>query len=152
MNENTDLFKLHECAINSILFESNENYLVAILCDGKEYGISLIGYDGSILTFVDAGCANNAHINTIHQILLRFKRDCGFNLKSVIIEAKYGDVIYCRLNWFHKEKNKDIFNVVSIGDGLILHTLTKCPMYITEFVLNQFETFDSDGYMETYED
>jgi bifunctional DNase/RNase len=152
MNENTDLFELNECYINSILFDNENNYIVSIVSNEKEYGISLIGHDGSILTFVDSGCSNNAHISTIHQILLRFKKDCGFELVKVIIEAKYGDVIYCRLNWYHREKDRDVFNVVNIGDALILHSLTQAPMYITKFVLDQFETFDSDGYMETYED
>lgn len=151
MNNNTDLFELIECEIDKILLENDQDYIVSIIADNAEYGIPINGYDGTILTFVDTGCALNAHINTIHQIFLNFKFQCGFELSRVIIEAKHGDIIYCRLHWSHKQKNKDLYNIVSIGDALIINSLTKCPMYITKFVLNQFEPFDSEGYMHSYE-
>ena len=149
MNENTEIFKLIACEVNQIVLENQNDYIVGLTTENKEVGIPLNGYDGTLLTFADSGCAEYAHINTIHQLLLKFKKDCGFELSRVIIEAKYGDIVYCRLHWVHK--NKSIFNVSSIGDALILHSLSQCPLFIVENVLNQFEPFDSEGFIESYE-
>ena len=152
MNKITELFELLPCELNQIVFEGQNDYIVGVIVeDTNEIGITLTGYDGSILTFVDSGCAENAHINTIHQILLKFKENLGFFLKRVIIEAKYGDVIYCRLHW-RSESGKDFYNICSIGDALILHRLTLCELFIVKNVFEQFEPFDSEGFMQSYED
>ena len=151
MNENTEPFKLLECEIRQIIYEGVDGgYTVGIQVGDDEIGVVLNGYDGSLLTFADVGCAEKAHINTIHQILIRFKKDCGFDLSRILIEAKYGDVIYCRGHWVGEKS--DFYNVLSIGDALILQSLTKCSMFITQNVYEQFEKFDSDGYMENFDD
>jgi hypothetical protein len=150
MNNNTEPFKLIECELSQIIFENNIDYNVSIFANEQEYGIPLSSYDGTILTFVDIGCADEAHINTMHQLYLKFKKSCGFELERVIIEAKYGDVFYCRLHW--KKNGKDLYNLCSIGDALTLHRLTLCSMYISKNVLDSLEKFDTQGYMETYED
>ena len=152
MNKNTELFKLIPCFVNQIVFENHSDYIVGLLVDGleDEIGIPLNNYDGSILTFVHSGCAEHAHINTIHQILLKFMENAGFDLEKVYIEAKYGDITYCRLKW--TKLDQSIYNIIGIGDALILHSLTACDMVITQNVLKQFEKFDSSGYLDTYED
>jgi hypothetical protein len=147
MNDNTELFELIECELSQIVFENNEDYIASIYAEDSDYGIHLNSYDGTILTFVDTDCAESSHINIIHQILLKFKSACGFDLKRVIIEAKYGDVFYCRLHW--GSENKDIYNICGIGDALILHRLNLTPLLITRNVLSQLEKFDSDGYSES---
>jgi len=150
MNNNTDIFKLLPCSISQIIFESNNDYTVALSVDDeREIGLSLNNYDGSMLTFADTGCADFSHINTIHQMLLKFKASVGFKLQRAIIEAKYGDVIYCRLHWNHELK--DIFNVCTIGDALILHTLSGCELFIAKNVADEFESFDTEGFIESYE-
>ena len=140
MNNNTDCFELIECFLNKIIFENQADYIVSIVANEVEYGLSLNSNDGTLLTFADSGCAENPHINIIHQVFLKFMDQFGFDLERVIIEAKYGDVIYCRLHWHHEKK--DIYNVIGIGDALILQSLTQAPMFISKFVLDQFETFD----------
>lgn len=149
MNNNTEQFELVECELTQIVFENNSDYIVAILAEDQEWGIPLNSYDGTILTFVDTGCAEHAHINTMHQLYAKFKKSVGFELEKVVVEAKYGDVIYCRLHW--KSKRQDIYNMCGIGDALILHRLNLTPMFITKNVLAQLEKFDSDGYFETFE-
>jgi len=150
MNKITDFFELLPCELNQIIFENQNDYIVGIVADDKEVGILLNVYDGTILTFVDTGCADNAHINTIHQLHLKFKEACGFELSRAMIEAKYGDVFYCRLHW--KNENQDIYNVCSIGDTLILHSLSGCDLFITKNVLEQLEPFDSQGFIQSFED
>jgi hypothetical protein len=147
MNNNTELFELIECELSQIVFENNSDYIASIYAEECDYGIHLNSYDGTILTFVDTDCAANAHINIIHQLYMKFKEACGFELQRVIIEAKYGDVIYCRLHWH--SKNKDIYNICGIGDALILHRLNLTPLFVTKNVLSQLEKFDSDGYTES---
>jgi bifunctional DNase/RNase len=149
MNNNTELFELIECELTQIVFENNTDYIVAIHAKEEEWGIPLNSYDGTILTFVDTGCAEFAHINTIHQLYMKLKKECKFELERVIIEAKYGDVFYCRLHW--KNKDNNIYNTCGIGDALILHRLNLSPMFITKNVLAQLEKFDSDGFVETFE-
>lgn len=150
MNENTNCFELLPCEISKIIFENQSDYVVGLLVEENEVGLTLNSYDGTILTFVDSGCAQNPHINTIHQVLLKFMENTGFSLKKAIIEAKYGDIIYCRLHWGHPKQ--DIYNVVALGDALILHALTQCELLISRFVCSQCEPFDSEGYMESFED
>lgn len=150
MNNNTEIFKLLPCVISQIIFESNNDYTVALLVDEeREIGLTLNNYDGSMLTFADTGCAEFSHIHTIHQMMLKFKSSVGFKLERAIIEAKYGDVIYCRLHWKHEQK--DIFNVCTIGDALILHTLSACGLVISKNVVDEFESFDTEGFIESYE-
>ena len=151
MNTNIEPFELISCEINAIILDHDDTYIVSLMIEEEEYGISLVGYDGSILTFVDNGCHLNSHIETIHSTYLRFKNDCGFQLKRVLVEAKHGDIIYCRLHWHHEIKNTDIYNVVGIGDAIILCHMTECEMFITRFVVGQLELFESEGYTQTYE-
>jgi hypothetical protein len=116
----------------------------------REIAVNLNGFEGTIFTFIDSGCSDYSHINTVHQMLLKFKKSLGFELKKVIIEAKYGDVVYCRLNWAHEKT--DIYNVCSLGDALIFANLTMCDLFITKNTLDQFENFDEDVLFESYED
>jgi len=121
MNPDTSPFKLIECFLEKIILE-NEDYIVGLSIGQEIYGASLNSYDGMMLTFVDSGCGANPHINIIHQLLLKFKESAGFTLERVIIEAKYGDVFYCRLHWKHKKQ--DIYNITGLGDALILQALS----------------------------
>ena len=137
--------------MNQIMMENNADYIVSLIVnDTDEIGLTLNNYDGSILSFVDLGCAESSHINIIHQLLVKFKKSVGFQLERAIIEAKHGDVIYCRLHW--KNPKQDIYNICSIGDALILNSLTGCNMFIAKNVFDQFEEFDSEGFMESYVD
>lgn len=151
MNNQTEIFELVPCDITSVVVENNRDYVVGIEAEDEEYGLSLASYEGALLTFVDSGCADHAHINILHQILLKFKKSAGFFLDRVIIEAKYGDVFYCRLHW-GSDSGKDIYNICSLGDALILYRLALCDLYIARSVLIQLEKFDSDGFVEVYED
>lgn len=150
MNNNTDCFELIPCNISKIIFENNRDYIVGIEVEDKEYGLALNSYDGPILTFVDSGCATNPHINTIHQVFLKFLNNMGFTLSTIIIEAKYGDVAYCRLKWDHDQQ--PIFHVVSLGDALILHGLSQAPLFISKFVISTLENFDSDAYFDSFDE
>jgi bifunctional DNase/RNase len=152
MNTNVEHFKLYDCQLNSIVIDPDGVYVCSIICEEEEYGLPLIGCDGTIVTFTESGFHNDAHINTIHQTYLRFKEYCGFTLVKCIIEAKHGDVFYCRLHWNHTIKDKDIYNVVSLGDVIILHLLAECPLLITQYVVKQLELFDSEGYTQNIED
>ena len=150
MNNNTESFELIECHLEKIVLDDNSDYVVGLNIREELYGLKLNSYDGTILTFVDSGCAENPHINIIHQILLQFKKSAGFELQRVIIEAKYGDVFYCRLHWSHEKQ--DIYNVCSLGDALILQALSECDMFIVDFVYKQLDKFDEDGFMSNFED
>lgn len=151
MNNDTTPFELIKCEIHQIIFDDvSKEYLVSVVANGQEVGVHLSGYDGAMLTFADSNCAEHSHIKTIHQTLLEFKLQCGFSLENVYIEAKHGDVVYCRLHWMHDKR--DIFNIVSIGDAFILHRLSVCDLYITKNVLALLEPFESEGFMESQED
>lgn len=151
------MFEPVECEIVSLIYHPQEEYIVGIEVEEDEYGINVNNYDGAILSFVDKGCSDFAHINIIHQVLLNFKKQVGFTLERVTIEAKYGDVFYCRLKWtkhYNDESKPDkyIFNVVSIGDALILQSLTHCEFYILRNILDQLEKLELDeGYTASYD-
>lgn len=157
MNQNLDPFEPLECEISSLLYSPQQEYIVGIEVDGTEYGVIINNYDGAILSFVDKGCSDFSHINIIHQVLLNFKKQAGFTLEKIFIEAKYGDIFYCRLKWtkYYNDENKpdkSVFNVVSIGDALILQSLTHCEFYVLKNVLDQLEKLElEEGFMENYD-
>jgi len=149
MNKNTDIFSLIPCEIEQIIFENQYDYIVSIqVGDYGTIAVILNEYDSSALTFVDSGCAENSHINTIHQLLIKFQEQNGFKLIKVIIEAKYGDVIYCRLCWACGDRV--VYCVCSAGDALILHSLTESELFIVKNVFDQFEPFDTGDYLHAY--
>lgn len=150
MNNNTEIFELVPCDITQRIIENNTDYIIAIETEGEEYGISINGFEGALMTFADSGCALNAHINTVHQLFIKFAKNFDYELSSVIIEAKYGDVIYCRLKW-SSSQGTDIYNICTGGDALVFYMLTLCDLYVTRSVLNQLEKFDSDGFIEAFE-
>ena len=154
MNNNTDIFKLHNCIMDRIFIDEQQEYIVGLDINNTIYAVKLNPYEGTILTFVDSGCFGSAHIHTIHQVLLKFNKNIGYTLSRVIIEAKYGDVFYCRLHWASdREGVKDIYNIIGLGDALILASISEADIAITDFVLQQLETIDSDGgFMHIYED
>jgi bifunctional DNase/RNase len=150
MNNNTEIFELIECRLEKIIFDENSDYIVGLRIQEELYGIKLNSYDATMLTFVDSGCADSPHISTIHQIFLNFKSIAGYELNRVIIEAKYGDVFYCRLHWTGDKQ--DIYNVCSLGDALILNSLAECDMFIAQFVFTQLDKFDEEGFMSNFEE
>lgn len=150
MNKDTKSFELKECFINKVYYEENNSYIVGLAVEEEVYAIELNSYDATLLTFVQWDCAQYSHIHIIHQILLKFQESAGFILEKIIIEAKHGDVFYCRLQW--SKNNNKVYSVISIGDALILHSLSKKPMWITQFVVGQLEKYEEDGFMNNIEE
>lgn len=150
MNDNTEIFENVPCYLGKVLIEQDIFYVIGLIIEDKEYGVYLLSYDAIMFSFADSGCAEASHIKTIHQIYLEHMKSLGFTLESVHIEAKHGDVYYCRLCWAHEKR--PIYNVVSIGDALILQSLSQCEMYILRNVISQLELIDSEGYMGEHND
>lgn len=149
MNDNTDQFELLDATLSSTINDEFFGYTAILDVQDRSVGVPIAGHECALLAFTDIGCAENSHIHTVHQLCIKFKEQCGFELKRVIIEAKHGDVIYCRLNWYSESKDIDIFNVVSIGDALIFHTLTGGELQIAKFVADQLDDIDSEGIFES---
>ena len=147
MNNQTELFELLPCTIDNIFCD--QDYIVSLEIEKEFYTVNLNAYEGTVLTFAESGCSDNAHINTIYQVLLKFKQSAGFSLERVIIEAKFGDVFYCRLHWKHEKG--DIYNVVSLGDGLILSILAEAEIFIAKFVVLELEKITENTYIQSYE-
>lgn len=145
--------ELVAATMTKVLIDPNSFGGIAIIdCDGHEYPFPLTSADATRLVFVQAGAAASAHIQTVHQVLMRVMEDRGLRLASVVIEAKSGDIIYSRLRWTD-EKGRALFNTMSPSDALILCSLSEdCTLHIVKRVLQELDPFEDWNSEDEYID
>jgi hypothetical protein len=136
-----------ECApmsVSIILVDPNASGGVAIVeCEGSEYALPLVGHEASSLAFVQSGCAQYAHIPTVHQTLARQNEDRGFKLACLTLEAKEGDILYMRLKWTNAERGLSFYHVMTVGGGLIMRALSEdVELKIVRRVLDALDPMD----------
>lgn len=119
-----------------------------VLTDGERKNIVEINnYEASMLSFVYKELHLNSHIQTIHQLFLKYLRLYKSEVESVVIESKVGDVIYCSLKLVDKSFNRS-FAITSLCDGLILALVTEKPMYAIKDVWTDMDESDDWDYEE----
>jgi bifunctional DNase/RNase len=106
----------------------------------KIIGIDFNSIEGTMLTFVVSGCADNSHLRTIYHLYLETMNLVKFNLDKVVIESKRGDMIYARLHWID-HKGRKIFKVCSAADATVLALMSNKTIYVIKKVLDDLEDY-----------
>ncbi len=88
-----DGLELIPVKLEHILISPDNHTFALIAADDKDIAIPLNSYEGSMLSFVFKGLHKNSHINTIHQLFVKFISDQNTKIESIYLESKVGDMI-----------------------------------------------------------
>jgi bifunctional DNase/RNase len=121
---NIENLELVPVKLEHILISPDNHTFALIVGDDKDIAIPLNSYEGSMLSFVFKGLHKNSHINTIHQLFVKFINDQNTKIESIYIESKVGDIIYASIH-FVDNKHRRFYSISSLIDALILYIINK---------------------------
>lgn len=150
--QNAKELELIPYTVDKIFLDTAHNYVVAIGIQQKIYCVVLPPHEGTHLTFVDLGCAPHAHMKTIYQMYMQTMIESGFELESSTIESKVGDIYYSRLCWINKKKDRKLYSLCGLGDGLILARLVNAKLYIVKNILPLVDAYDEWEFSDEHFD
>lgn len=144
---NDDQYSLIRLDIDHIVMNPDKRVYV-ILTDGeKQAGVELNSFEASMLAFVHKGFHKNAHIHTIHQILVKFLNQIDTKIESVNIESKVGDVIYSTIKTVDVNHHRS-FAISSLTDSLIVALISDAPIFCLSNVWQNMDVIDEWDYQD----
>jgi len=144
---NLDNLELIPVKLEHILISPDNHTFALIAADDKDIAIPLNSYEGSMLSFVFKGLHKNSHINTIHQLFVKFINDQNTKIESIYLESKVGDIIYASIH-FVDNKHRRYYSVCSLIDALILSLINKTQLYVVKNAWDKIDSFDDWQYDE----
>lgn len=144
---NVDNLELIPVKLEHILISPDNHTFALIAADDKDIAIPLNSYEGSMLSFVFKGLHKNSHINTIHQLFVKFINDQNTKIESIYLESKVGDIIYASIH-FVDNKHRRYYSVCSLIDALILSLINKTQLYVVKNAWEKIDSFDDWQYDE----
>ena len=144
---NIDNLELIPVKLEHILISPDNHTFALIAADDKDIAIPLNSYEGSMLSFVFKGLHKNSHINTIHQLFVKFINDQNTKIESIYLESKVGDIIYASIH-FVDNKHRRYYSVCSLIDALILSLINKTQLYVVKNAWEKIDSFDDWQYDE----
>jgi bifunctional DNase/RNase len=144
---NVDSLELIPVKLEHILISPDNHTFALIAADDKDIAIPLNSYEGSMLSFVFKGLHKNSHINTIHQLFVKFINDQNTKIESIYLESKVGDIIYASIH-FVDNKHRRYYSVCSLIDALILSLINKTQLYVVKNAWDKIDSFDDWQYDE----
>lgn len=144
---NVDNLELIPVKLEHILISPDNHTFALIAADDKDIAIPLNSYEGSMLSFVFKGLHKNSHINTIHQLFVKFINDQNIKIESIYLESKVGDIIYASIH-FVDSKHRRYYSVCSLIDALILSLINKTQLYVVKNAWDKIDSFDDWQYDE----
>lgn len=142
-----DNLELIPVKLEHILISPDNHTFALIAGDDKDIAIPLTSYEGSMLSFVFKGLHKNSHINTIHQLFVKFIADQNTKIESIYLESKVGDIIYASIH-FVDNKHRRFYSVCSLIDALILSLINKNQLYVVKNAWEKIDSFDDWQYDE----
>jgi hypothetical protein len=142
-----DGLELIPVKLEHILISPDNHTFALIAADDKDIAIPLNSYEGSMLSFVFKGLHKNSHINTIHQLFVKFINDQNTKIESIYLESKVGDIIYASIH-FVDNKHRRFYSVCSLIDALILSLINKTQLYVVKNAWDKIDSFDDWQYDE----
>lgn len=133
--------KIHQIVVNP----DNRVFVILIDENERQAGLELNSYEASMLSFVHQGFHKYSHINTIHQLYVKFLENMKTKIEEIDVESKVDDIIYCTLRFVDKNYNR-AYAVVSIADALILSRINDCPLYVIKNTWEDFDMIDDWDY------
>ena len=144
---NIDNLELIPVKLEHILISPDNHTFALIAADDKDIAVPLNSYEGSMLSFVFKGLHKNSHINTIHQLFVKFINDQNTKIESIYLESKVGDIIYASIH-FVDNKHRRYYSVCSLIDALILSLINKTQLYVVKNAWEKIDSFDDWQYDE----
>jgi len=144
---NVENLELIPVKLEHILISPDNHTYALISGDDKDIAIPLNSYEGSMLSFFFKGLHKSSHINTIHQILVKFINDQDTKIESIYLESKVGDIIYASLH-FVDNKHRRFYSICSLIDALILALINKTQIYVVKQAWDKIDSFDDWQYDE----
>ena len=144
---NVENLELIPVKLEHILISPDNHTYALISGEDKDIAIPLNSYEGSMLSFVFKGLHKSSHINTIHQILVKFINDQDTKIESIYLESKVGDIIYASLH-FVDNKHRRFYSICSLIDALILAMINKTQIYVVKQAWDKIDSFDDWQYDE----
>ena len=142
-----DNLELIPVKLEHILISPDNHTFPLIAGDDKDIAIPLTSYEGSMLSFVFKGLHKNSHINTIHQLFVKFIADQNTKIESIYLESKVGDIIYASIH-FVDNKHRRFYSVCSLIDALILSLINKNQLFVVKNAWEKIDSFDDWQYDE----
>ena len=131
--------------LSRVMINPNAGGIAVLTADDKEVALALSSSEGTMISFVHRGLAENAHIHTLPQMYLRLLQDIGTTIESVTLESKVGDVIYASIKLVDR-KHRRFWSICSYADGLLLAALSKSPVGVVKALWDTLEDFDDWPY------
>ena len=144
---NIDNLELIPVKLEHILISPDNRTFALIAGDDKDIAIPLNSYEGSMLSFVFKGLHKSSHINTIHQLFVKFINDQHTKIESIYLESKVGDIIYASIH-FVDNKHRRFYSISTLIDALILSLINKTQIYVVKNAWDKIDSFDDWQYDE----
>jgi hypothetical protein len=142
-----DGLELVPVKLEHILISPDNHTFALIAGDDKDIAIPLNSYEGSMLSFVFKGLHKSSHINTIHQLFMKFITDQNTKIESIYLESKVGDIIYASIH-FVDVKHRRFYSICTLIDALILSLINKTQLYVVKNAWEKIDSFDDWQYDE----
>ena len=146
---NDDGYDKLSIELESLVSNVDKRVYAIFEVNGDNTLMEINAYEASMLSFVYKGLHLNSHIQTIHQIFVKYLLQSSMTIEEVVIESKVGDVIYCTAKILDNKHDRT-FTVLSLVDGLILSLISKAPIFVIKNVWEQMEEFDEDWDYEDF--
>lgn len=143
--ENHDDYELVIIELEQIAADASQR-VFALLTDGeKKCMIELNSYEASMISFAMKELHKNSHIQTIHQLLLKYLGTQQIEIDRLVIESKVGDIVYATMTLVDSNHER-VFSVISLADAMILSLMTNRPLHAVLKVWDEMDEFDEWDY------
>jgi len=143
--ENHDDYELVIIEIEQIAADASQRVFVLLTSNEKKCMIEINSYEASMMSFAMKDLHRNSHIQTIHQLLLKYLGTQDIQIDRLVIESKVGDIVYATMSLVDSNHER-IFSVISLADAMILSLMTKRPLHAVKKVWDEMDEFDEWDY------
>jgi bifunctional DNase/RNase len=143
--ENHDDYELVIIELEQIAADASQRVFVLLASNEKKCMIEINSYEASMMSFAMKDLHRNSHIQTIHQLLLKYLGTQDIQIDRLVIESKVGDIVYATMSLVDSNHRR-IFSVISLADAMILSLMTKRPLHAVKKVWDEMDEFDEWDY------
>jgi bifunctional DNase/RNase len=143
--ENHDDYELVIIELEQIAADASQRVFVLLTSNEKKCMIEINSYEASMMSFAMKDLHRNSHIQTIHQLLLKYLGTQDIQIDRLVIESKVGDIVYATMSLVDSNHER-IFSVISLADAMILSLMTKRPLHAVKKVWDEMDEFDEWDY------
>jgi hypothetical protein len=143
--ENHDDYELVIIELEQIAADASQRVFVLLTSNEKKCMIEINSYEASMMSFAMKDLHRNSHIQTIHQLLLKYLGTQDIQIDRLVIESKVGDIVYATMSLVDSNYRR-IFSVISLADAMILSLMTKRPLHAVKKVWDEMDEFDEWDY------